>query len=392
MQNLLREKIRSHALSLGFDLVGFSPAKIEAKYFNAFKDWISQGHHADMSYMEKIQARADMTKILPGAKSVVVLATNYYYPQKSLTRGAGRIARYAYGRDYHKVIGKRLKKLGKFINELAPAILTKSYVDTGPILERALAEQAGLGRIGKNSCLITKEFGSWVFLSEIITNLDLATTPIPTSNTNPNPNFHSHSTLTPTPSPPTYLRDQKSFTGETFYSKDNDFNKKTSSPRGNLDRWSDPSQPSFNVCGNCRKCVDACPTGAIIAPGVVDARLCISYLTIENKNKIPPKLAKIIKKTKRLFGCDICQEVCPHNQARQINSHPKNNSAPQISETAIISNSLHQPQIADDQLPLKQLHKFLTTDQNFLTRFAGSPLMRAKRKGLKRNLQTLQSS
>ncbi len=304
---LLRKKIEDFAKEIGFDLIRFTTAKIEPKYIEAFRNWLAQNHHGNMSYMEKIAQRSDLTKILPGAKSVIVLATNYYYEQPKLKPDHAKVARYAYGRDYHKIIGKNLKKLEAFIKELEPAHQTKSYVDTGPILERALAEQSGMGTIGKNGCVITKEFGSWVFLSEIITTLD--------------------------------LKPEK------------------------------PPQPKFHLCGQCTKCIDQCPTGAIIAPGVIDSRLCISYLTIENKDKIPPALAKIIKKTKLLYGCDICQEVCPHNTAKQkIHTHPE----------------FSEPQIATDQLDTKKILQ-IKNDEEFLKIFAGSPLMRAKRKGLQRN-------
>ncbi|MEK7673140.1 MAG: QueG-associated DUF1730 domain-containing protein [Patescibacteria group bacterium] len=358
---LLRNEIEVYAKSLGFDMVGFSPAKIENKYLEAFSDWLKNDRHADMSYMEKIEQRSDMSKLLPGAQSVIVLIMNYYHEQKPLTAESGRVARYAYGRDYHKVIGKKLKQIEKFIRALsaqAAKPLTRSYVDTGPILERALAEQAGLGRIGKNSCFITEKFGSWVFISEIITTLDL--TNISPSDTKLSPGRVSSSVNHPT----------KAFPGTLSHSFG-----QPASPR-----WSSPQEKSFNVCGNCTKCMQACPTGAIIAPGVVDARLCISYLTIENKGDISPELAKIISKTKRLYGCDICQEVCPHNDARQKDSH-KISTVP--------NQGLFTP-IAGDELSLNQL-KSLKTDDEFLHTFAGSPLMRAKRKGLQRNAKVLLS-
>ena len=313
---VMKQEIIDYAKEIGFDLVAFSKAKIEEKYLKAFDSWISKNQEADMEYMRKIEQRRDLNKILPGAKSVIVLAMNYYYEQKDLEKENGRVARYAYGKDYHKIIKKKLKLLQKFIKELAPNEETKAYVDTGPILERALAEQSGIGTVGKNSCIITKEFGSWVFLSEIITTLDLA------SKEKPKSKFHSR---------------------------------------------------DFSVCGNCRKCVDACPTGAIIAPGVIDSKLCISYLTIENKDEIPEDLAKIIKKTKRIYGCDICQEVCPHNEAKQkINTHPEFNDF----------------KIAGDQLNKKEILNIKTREE-YLDRFAGSPLMRAKKEGLKRNLKII---
>lgn len=261
-----------------------------------------------MKYMQKIKERSDLTEILPGAKSVIVVAMNYYCEQSPLKKDHGRVARYAYGRDYHKIITRKLKELQKFIEESEPESKNRLYVDTGPILERAYAEQAGIGSVGKNSCLITKEFGSWVFLGEIITTLDFANAP------------SSHT----------------------------------------------------DTCGTCTRCIDACPTGAIIAPGVIDSRLCISYLTIENKDEIPVSLAKQIAKTRRLYGCDICQEVCPHNCRQKPHSHDE----------------LKTPKIAGDQLNLKKIAQ-LKTDDAFLKTFAGSPLMRAKRKGLQRNSSIL---
>ena len=308
VNTLTREKIENYAKELGFDLVGFSPAKIQKQYLEAFEKWLKDGNEGEMKYMQKIKERSDLTEILPGAKSVIVVAMNYYCEQSPLKKDHGRVARYAYGRDYHKIITRKLKELQKFIEESEPESKNRLYVDTGPILERAYAEQAGIGSVGKNSCLITKEFGSWVFLGEIITTLDFANAP------------SSHT----------------------------------------------------DTCGTCTRCIDACPTGAIIAPGVIDSRLCISYLTIENKDEIPVSLAKQIAKTRRLYGCDICQEVCPHNCRQKPHSHDE----------------LKTPKIAGDQLNLKKIAQ-LKTDDAFLKTFAGSPLMRAKRKGLQRNSSIL---
>lgn len=372
----LHQQITDYARQLGFDIVGFSPAKIEEKYLKIFERWLENGNVADMEYMRKIEQRRDMNKILPGAKSVIVLGMNYYHEQAPLKRGHGRIARYAYGRDYHKIIGKKLKMVEKFIARplvhTSPAkaahsdflpkrmakeshlpsdspprggLLTKSYVDTGPLMERALAEQAGIGRTGKNGCLITEKFGSWIFLSEIITTVDL--------------NFKNTSTVSLHP------HDRQKVSPVTLFAA----NSMALSTVSN--RWSSTSNKPFNICGNCIRCMAACPTGAIIAPGIVDSRLCISYLTIENRKKIPQKLAKIIKKTKRLFGCDICQEVCPHNQARLRASKAK---------------ELFNPKIAGNSLDLQSLP---LTDAQFLKTFAGSPLMRTKRKGLQRTAKEL---
>jgi epoxyqueuosine reductase len=287
---MLSQKIEKKAKELGFDLVGFTKAKAQQKYIKAYREWLGKGLNADMEYMEKIDPRKNLRKILPNARSVIVLAVNYFYDQQPLKKNHGRIARYAYGRDYHKVIGKKLKELEKFIQENSLNAKTKSFIDTGPVLERALAEQAGLGFIGKNSTLITEDFGSWVFLGVIITDIEIV---------------------------------------------------------------SIKKKVSIN-CGDCRRCIEACPTKAIVAPGVIDSNRCISYQTIENKREPPLSIKKIIKKTGRIFGCDICQEICPHNCRQKIRTH-------------------RSPKIAGDQVPLEK-----KSEKEFLEKFAGSPLMRAK--------------
>lgn len=324
--NVLNKLIFEFAKKIGFDLVGFTDTNLEKENISTLKKWLKKGCPGEMTYMHdkgKTAARADLDKILPGAKSVVVLGMNYYQNQEPRAEGFGRVARYAFGRDYHKIIWKKLGELENFIQKTAEEYLpefkvqTASYIDTGPILERALAVQAGLGVIGKNSNLITKEFGSWVFLAEIITNLDLCAT-----------------------------------------------SQKTSKPS---------TKAPFSACGKCERCIRACPTKAIIAPGVIDARRCISYLTIENKGEIPEKYARKIAETKRIFGCDICQEVCPHNFSRQ---KPTTNK------------DLLKPKIAGDQIELKKILK-IKTDKEFLQLFAGSALMRAKKTGLIRNVKAV---
>ncbi len=212
-----------------------------------------------------------------------------------------------------------LKRLAAKIQEIAPNEQLKYYVDTGPLLEKAIAEQAGIGRIGKNSLLITPEFGSWVFLAEIISTMDLVE------------------------------KDQHANSPKEAH-------------------WRSSDKPSFNICGNCTKCIDACPTGAIVEPGVIDSKLCISYLTIENRDSIPPHLAKKIKKLKLLYGCDICQAVCPHNSARQkITTQPD-----------------FLKEIAGEQHALQPLSK-MNTHKEMVDKFAGSALMRAGYRGMRRN-------
>ncbi|MFA7685195.1 MAG: tRNA epoxyqueuosine(34) reductase QueG [Candidatus Gracilibacteria bacterium] len=316
---MLKEKIEQYAKSLGFDLIGFSNITTDKKVFAFYKSWLKKKYQGDMDYLEKTTPRKDLSKILEEAKTVISLGMNYYYEQKPLKKGFGRVARYAYGRDYHKIIGKKLKELEAFIKTLSPKIETKSYIDTGPILERSFAEKSGLGTVGKNTCLITKEFGSWVFLGEIITTLGIENS-------------------------------------ENFVT---DFEKTS-------------ALPAFPSCGNCTRCIDNCPTKAIIAPGVIDARKCISYLTIENKKQIPKKFHEVIKKSGRLYGCDICQEVCPHNCRAKKHEHKE----------------LKEPEYAGEELDLKKILA-IKSDTEFLKLFAGSPLMRAKRKGLQRNAKVL---
>lgn len=335
----MKEKIKKFAEELGFSLIAFTIPQTEKSDIEAYEKWLEEDYEGEMKYLRKTEPRKDFSKILENPKTIISLATNYFYEQKELKPEHGRIARYAYGRDYHKVIKKRLKKLETYIKELAAEEgkepETRSYVDTGPILERAMARQAGLGFIGKNSCLITKEFGSWVFLSEIITTLELE--------------------LDVTPSAARTLNTTYTFTTQHATQRSN-------------------PAPPFAICGSCRLCIDACPTKAIIAPGIIDARRCISYQTIENKtDKIPKEFAKAIAKTKRIFGCDICQEVCPHN-SRAKESTDKD---------------LRAPSIAGDQLSLKEILA-IKEDSDYLEKFAGSPLMRTKRRGLQRNAEASQ--
>jgi epoxyqueuosine reductase len=255
------KEIKSYAQNLGFHIVKIIPAEPlkdrEKKYY---KNWLKKGFAGDMEYLYKnLEKRIDINKILPEAQSIICLAMNYYQKAPKIKTNAGKIARYAWGEDYHIVIKKKLKKLTNFIlknyNKFHwPAkktenIKIKIFTDTAPILERAYAAKAGIGFIGKNTHLITKDYGSWVFLAELAINLKL--------------------------------------------------------------EYDQPEKIPQN-CGTCTRCIDACPTKAIVAPYQVDARKCIAYLTIENKtDKIPKELRK--KMRDRIFGCDICQEVCPHN-------------------------------------------------------------------------------
>lgn len=242
------EQIRGKARELGFELVGIAPA-IPAPDFDFFRWWLDRGYAGTMDYLRRgIEKRSDPQKILPGVKSVICCGLNYYSGNKS---PRGGISNYAWGDDYHEVVGEKLKRLEEFIKgEVDPEALTKSYVDTGPMLERSYAARAGLGWIGKNTMLINNGVGSFVFLGEILTTIE--------------------------------------------FDKD------------------EYDRPGLDQCGSCTKCLEACPTDALVEPGVLDSNRCISYLTIEYRGDFSPEQEKMV--AGHLYGCDICQEVCPYNE------------------------------------------------------------------------------
>jgi epoxyqueuosine reductase len=297
---------------LGFDAVGIAAADFLEQDDHALTQWLAEGRNGGMVYMAREpHRRSRPQEVLPGAKTVIVLAMNY--APADTERGAarrvpavGRISRYAWGKDYHHVIEERLAQLEAFIrNAAGPGTDCRSYVDHGPVLEKAFARHAGIGFIGKNTLLITEEFGSWVFLSVILTTLELEPGPAQTSH-----------------------------------------------------------------CGSCRLCLDACPTGALTAPYQLDANRCISYLTIENKGEIPDELKS--KLDGWVFGCDICQEVCPYN------AHPK--------PTAV--KAFQPDQGAGPWLDLERVTA-LDSDEEFRAVFKDTPLLRPKRYGLQRNANAL---
>lgn len=308
MNNEIEKIIIEKAKSLGFSLVSFTDIDLSKEQISAYKKWLEKGLNADLHYMENFGPRENMEKILNNAKTVICLATNYNTPKTVLKKGELKIGKYAYGRDYHKFIKTRLKKLEEFLKQLFPNISTRSFVDACPILERAYARKSGIGFVGKNSCLITKEFGSFVFLSEIICDIKFRSSC--------KKNHHL--------------------------------------------------EKNFSTCGSCTLCIDSCPTKAIIASGVVDASKCIAYHTIENKGETSPSILKVIKEQKILFACDICQEVCPHNYSK-----------PYTKDAEILK------KIAGSTISVSEL-KTIKTEEEFLAKFKGSPLMRAKLRGLKK--------
>lgn len=244
-----KQLIIEQAKSLGFARIGFARASsLDQSAYNLAK-WLELGYHGEMKYMENyFDLRKDPRNLVPNAKTVIVLSYNYATKKSQSDAEAPKIAKYAFGRDYHKVLKKKLKKLFLFIQELSNGCQGRFFIDSAPILERDWAELAGLGWKGKNTLLIHPHAGSYFFLAEII-----------------------------------------------------------------LDAEFPYDSPMRDYCGTCRKCIDACPTEAINEKGyVLDARRCISYLTIELKKDIPEEFKS--KMDDWVFGCDICQEVCPWNR------------------------------------------------------------------------------
>ena len=262
--NKLTSELKKIGLSLGFDKIGITPAIQPPKSKN-LEMWLKKGFAGMMDWMTIHQhKRMNIDELFPGARSVICVAHNYFSPfYHSNKNTKGKISRYACGEDYHRIMKKKLKTYLEKIKEIDPAINGRLCVDTAPIMEKLWAEQAGLGWQGKNTNLITREYGSWVFLGEIIIDKDLE--------------------------------------GDT---------------------------PIEDFCGSCQACLDACPTKALVSPYVMDARKCISYLTIEFWDKpIPDDLKE--KMNSWIFGCDICQDVCPWNKfAKKTNEdryRPKEN-------------------------------------------------------------------
>lgn len=274
-------QIKHKALELGFHKVGIAlPSELGSER-DRLQAWLDKGYQADLAWMANPK-RQDLKLVMPEVRSVICVALNYYTPhQHSQDPEIGKISRYGWGRDYHKVMQKKLKAFAHWLEEQEQEerILTRYYVDTGPVPEKVLAQRAGLGWIGKNGNLITREYGSWLFLGEILTNLELT---------------------------------------------------------------SDRSHTEH--CGSCTRCLEACPTNAIVEPFVIDANRCIAYHTIENRDSELPEAIKSNLKG-WVAGCDICQDVCPWNQrfAQEtdiVEFHPyPGNLAPNLIELAQISES-----------------------------------------------------
>ncbi len=298
----LKEEIKAKSRQLGFILAGVTTPE-PPPHFSTFENWLAQGRHGTMNYLAEERSRprrADPRATLPECKSILVLATPYNPPAKGEGIGdKGQVASYAWGDDYHDVLPARMKDLVQFIEEqVGDQVKSRWYTDTGPLLERDLAQRAGIGWIGKNTCLIHPKHGSYFLLSEIL--LDLALEP-----------------------DPPFVTDH---------------------------------------CGTCRRCIEACPTDCILPDRTIDATRCISYLTIELKEDIPSELRE--KMGNWVFGCDVCQTVCPWNRFAGDGDPAFGNDNPVHSLTEELAISARE----------------------FNQRFKRSPVKRAKRRGYLRNV------
>ena len=297
--------IKAEAKRLGFMFCGIAKAEFLEEEAPRLEQWLKNNMHGEMQYMENhFDKRLDPRLLVDGAKSVISLGLNYYTEQQQTDPLAPKISKYAYGADYHHVIKDKLKQLLQFINENIGEVGGRAFVDSAPVLDKAWARKAGLGWIGKNTNLISKQVGSFFFLCELIVDIELEY----------------------------------------------------------------DIEPTADHCGTCTRCIDACPTEAIVGPYVVDGSKCISYLTIELKNEIPAEFKG--KMDNWMFGCDICQDVCPWNRFSLLHSEPAFEPHPDL---------LH--------LTATDLHEI--TEDTFQKVFKNSAEKRTKFSGLKRNIEFL---
>jgi epoxyqueuosine reductase len=297
--------IKNEAKELGFMFCGISKAEFLEDEAPRLEAWLKKGMHGEMQYMENhFDKRLDPRLLVDGAKSVISLGLNYYPAEQPVDPSAPKISKYAYGSDYHSVIKKKIKKLLEILNEKIGEINGRAFVDSAPVLDKAWAKKSGLGWIAKNTNLINKNYGSFFFLAELIVDIDL--------------------------------------------------------------EYDIPA--TADHCGTCTRCIDACPTGAIVAPYIVDGSRCISYLTIELKNEIPQEFKG--KMDNWMFGCDICQDVCPWNKFSVLHQEPAFEPHPEL----LNFSSRDWEDITEDI---------------FTAVFKNSAVKRTKFKGLKRNIEFL---
>jgi epoxyqueuosine reductase len=304
-QRILTNLVRQKARELGFSQVGIARVQGLAEEGVGLQEWLAKGYHASMAWMARDpERRADVRSIIPGAKSVISLATNYFTPSfHSRDPKKAKISRYAWGDDYHLVLTPRIQELVRCIKSVEPEASAAFYVDTGPVMDKTWAVRAGIGWLGKHTNVISKEYGSWIFLGEIIVDVEL-----------------------------------------------------------------EYDEPIADFCGSCTACIEACPTGAIVEPYVLDSNRCISYLTIEHKGEFSDEFNSHLQNW--VFGCDICQDVCPWNRFQQPTG-----------ERAFAARSGN---VAPDLQELRKL-----SSEEFAERFNRSPVKRTKREGLARNVEAV---
>jgi epoxyqueuosine reductase len=307
----LAAAVKDCARRLGFDAAGIADAQ-PSRYRDYFRQWLDDGRAGTMAYLDRRFAeRADPAVYLPGAASVVCLAMNYHVPIPPAPSSAagqprGRVARYAWGQDYHQVIQPKLHQLADWLRQQAPSIQTRCAVDTAPVMEKELAARSGIGWMGKNTCIINSQLGSWLFLAEILTTLALPA-----------------------------------------------------------------DQPAADRCGSCTRCLEACPTQAITAAYQLDATRCISYLNIEHSGEIPADLHAPLGDW--LYGCDVCQEVCPWNRRAAVSLEPA-----------------LAPRFADGRMDLDQIQSW--SAQDYRRHLHGSAMKRVKLPVLQRNARLISAN
>jgi epoxyqueuosine reductase len=301
-----RQRIIKKALELDFLDCGIARAEFLKEDAVRLRNWLCQGFNGDMEYMgNHFDKRTDPRKLVEGARSLIVVLENYYTDELQSDPGAPVISKYAYGRDYHKIILKKLNSLLRWIQDEISPVTARAFVDFAPVLEKAVAARAGLGWIGKHSLLLNRKYGSWFFIGVIVSDLEL-----------------------------------------------------------------EPDKPVKENCGDCTKCIDACPTSAILPGCIIDATRCISYLTAELKrDEIPAEFRN--RMNNRAFGCDICQDACPWNK----NAHPHNEAG-------------HNPR--PGLLEMSRMEWMNLDEKKFNELFEGSAVKRAGFSGLRRNLDFLQ--
>jgi epoxyqueuosine reductase len=304
------ESIKSMARDVGFSLCGIARLDPHSRQKDVFARWLEAGMHGEMGYLARHRPlRENAQALLPGARSAICVALNYYQPVEREQRGMdardgrGRFSIYVHGEDYHAVMGRMLADLELCVRGLFPDARTFVCCDIQPVSDRSLALQAGIAWLGKNTQVISPSFGSWIFLGEILTTTDL-----------------------------------------------------------------EPDAPLETLCAGCTKCIDACPTGALDTPFVLDARRCVSYLTIEKRGEIAPELASRIAVD--VYGCDTCQSVCPFNRV--------------ATESAVFRREDRSPLV---DMPLDELASI--SDEDFRTKTRGSAIRRAKAEGMRRNARNV---